>query len=234
MIDVAHPRAGRTHYRAGPALTVLCWAAIALAALTIAVIAKAPWIVSIDRSWGTAALDVTRSHPGFESFWRVIAKVEHPDVFRALELAGALVLVVRRQWRTSAWLASVLVLGVLAPLFKSVVERPRPTWADPVTTIGGYSYPSGHASAGWIAALVLVVLALTTTTSTLLRVVVIFTGVVAATVVSLDRIFLGVHYVSDVTAGLLLAVVVVLLPWFVLVRRGGATACDDSSGSGQV
>jgi len=125
-----------------------------------------------------------------------------------LVVAGAALLWVRGQRRN----AVALVLGVaLASLLgeglKLLVQRPRPDLFPHLVHAGGWSYPSGHTrnavvvygllawlagpqEAGWRRALVRAA------------------ALVWAGLVALSRVYLGVHYPSDVLASLLLGI-----PW---------------------
>jgi undecaprenyl-diphosphatase len=192
---------------------------LALAALTVLVATGPDWFTRAEHWSGSSALATTREHPTWRAFWLIDATAEQPTTFRLLLLAGAIALLVRRQRRLAAWLATVLVLSLaVAAVAKEVLQRARPTWADPVTAAGGYSYPSGHATAAWTASTVAVLLVLALGRRHSTRCGVTGLAVLTAVVVSLDRVFLGVHYPSDVVAGALLGAVVAFVPWLVVVR----------------
>jgi len=111
-------------------------------------------------------------------------------------------------WQTvlAVLLAALLADGVLKPL----VHRPRPFTADStLETVGkrpvSGSFPSGHAAGSFAGALVLA------STWPQARV-----GIwAAAAVVALSRVYLGVHYPTDIAAGALLGL---LAGWFALGR----------------
>jgi undecaprenyl-diphosphatase len=123
-----------------------------------------------------------------------------------LELAIAIAVFVFLHWRRAAiWLA-VTMAGALALdlALKSAFHRPRPTpffGAAP----SSFSFPSGHALCSFCFYAVLAGLVATRVQSLFLRIMV---GVVAAALViaiGVSRIYLGVHYPSDVIAGYLAA-----------------------------
>jgi undecaprenyl-diphosphatase len=93
---------------------------------------------------------------------------------------------------------------------KVLVDRPRPTFADPVATARGLSFPSGHAMAVAVnyGALLLVYLPALARRWKRVATIVAMTIVVA---VGVSRLVLGVHYVTDVLGGWLLG-----LAWLAL------------------
>lgn len=118
-------------------------------------------------------------------------------------LAGAWMYFRTRLWRWPLFL-SLTVTGAIAlyDLIKVLVERPRPE-IEPLLHVGGYSFPSGHATA---AAAVYTALAYVLTRQTSWKAGVIFWTIAffSATVVGFSRIYLGVHWPTDVMAGLTL------------------------------
>jgi undecaprenyl-diphosphatase len=87
---------------------------------------------------------------------------------------------------------------VAVPIVKSAVDRPRP--ADPLVDVSGWSFPSGHAasSVAYVAIAVLVARTLPRATA---RVALVSAAFVLAVLVGLSRVYLRVHYLSDVIAG---------------------------------
>lgn len=106
-----------------------------------------------------------------------------------------------------------IVLGVpwaVAEILKAVVQRPRP---DPallqpmiVADSATYSYPSGHAA--FVAALSCALLLVALRGRT--RAWGISAGVLVVVLTAWSRVYLGVHYVTDVLASALLVPVVAL------------------------
>lgn len=114
---------------------------------------------------------------------------------------GTLVSVRRRSWRPVS--AVALAVGgaiLLYDGFKDWIHRPRPPVADRLLSVSGWSFPSGHAT-GAAAAFVILAVVLTSHRSTRARVA---GGTVAGLLVlavGVSRIYLGVHWFTDVIGG---------------------------------
>ncbi len=114
-------------------------------------------------------------------------------------------LLVRAGLRAQA-LAVALTLGgamVISDVVKLLVSRPRPP-VEHLQAVSGFSFPSGHAtqaSAFWLS----LVFAVATTGSSAARTSLLAAGaLLIIPLVGLSRVYLGVHFPSDVMAGILL------------------------------
>ena len=130
--------------------------------------------------------------------------------------AGAVAIVVCAvvAWRVHRWLPVLIaVLGIAGfaladTVVKLVVHRQRPPLPYAVVAADGYSFPSGHAM-GITTAALLSAWALDhwIIRSTRTRIATWTTAVIIIAVVGFSRIYLGVHYPSDVIAGWLLGLI---------------------------
>ena len=139
-----------------------------------------------------------------------ISTVSGPTILPVLVLVGCLAWgYLGKQWWQAGILAAAMVVStVVSVTIKEWVARPRPP-IDTMTVAGvetTYSFPSGHTIG--TATLLLVVGYLAwirrpAVRSLLLWLLLIALGVV---VVALSRLYLGYHFVTDVTASVALAV----------------------------
>ncbi len=124
------------------------------------------------------------------------------SVFRIVVFAPVVVLLLRRHARRTAVyvVTAVVLIGPLTSLLKELIGRVRPAFADGGARLTSLSYPSGHSSG--IATLVTVALVLAWP---LLgprgRRIWLPAGVAVVVVVGLSRMWLGVHYLTDVLGG---------------------------------
>jgi membrane-associated phospholipid phosphatase len=132
--------------------------------------------------------------------------------FRFLVFLPVLVLLVRRRaWWTAAWvLTAVALIGPLNTLLKHYFGRVRPDFAQGGARLESLSYPSGHSSG--IATVVTVALVLAwPLLAAHARHRALAAGVLLVLLVGLTRMWLGVHFLSDVLGGWALGVGWVLL-----------------------
>nr|WP_179665832.1 YegS/Rv2252/BmrU family lipid kinase [Nocardioides panaciterrulae] len=125
-------------------------------------------------------------------------------------LAGGLLL--KKHRRAAVFVVVVMIAtSLMTTLIKLTVGRGRPPWQDQTGFLHTNSFPSGHASSTAAYALLCVVLVVmfvrrARTRRTLYTVLAVWVLIVCA-----DRVLLGRHYITDVTAGVLLGVGMVLL-----------------------
>ncbi len=101
-------------------------------------------------------------------------------------------------------LAGVALLLLAAPEFKDLVGRPRPEGG--LVSVTGDSYPSGHAAYSvlysWLAVALTIRLRPGWSGGTAL----LAAGILLTAAIGLSRVYLGVHYLSDVSGGWALGV----------------------------
>jgi len=110
----------------------------------------------------------------------------------------SLVLLLRRQWRSLAYLLPTLLGSiVINRTAKVLLHRVRPhLWSSPAPELD-YGFPSGHAMSSMTLVAALVIL---TWGSRWLWPVLIFGGLFVLAI-GWTRLYLGVHYPSDILAG---------------------------------
>jgi YegS/Rv2252/BmrU family lipid kinase len=114
--------------------------------------------------------------------------------------------------RAAAFTAGVMIaIGVATNLLKLWLGRERPLWQSEEYLLDTNAFPSGHASStAAFAGVVMVLVAMLVRRANLRRLV--YAGmVVVVLLVAADRVLLGRHYITDVSAGVLLGAGFVLL-----------------------
>ena len=111
------------------------------------------------------------------------------------------VLVTRRRWRRLTTVFVCVAGGLtLNVLMKLAFHRARPVLDDPLLTLTSYSFPSGHVAGSTLIYGLLVAWIFARTRRPLWRVLVVFAAASAIALVAFSRMYLGVHYLSDVVA----------------------------------
>ena len=136
---------------------------------------------------------------------KAVTKLGSTPVTLAVALAAALALGLRRRWPELAVLvAGVALVHLAVPILKEAMDRPRPPGGLVDADRG--SWPSGHAAY----AIIYPWLALTVTSRLENRLrggtALIVGAILLAAAIGLSRVYLRVHYLSDVNSGAALGV----------------------------
>ncbi|HYO38749.1 MAG TPA: diacylglycerol kinase family protein [Nocardioidaceae bacterium] len=144
----------------------------------------------------------TARHPAAQQLLLAVELVFTTLPMTVYTLLAAGLLAARKHSRAGVWTAGVMLAAALTTyVLKRVLERRRPVWEDPVTTLASFSFPSGHATGIAAAAGVVIVLALMLVRRRGVRRLLYVVALGLALLVGLDRVLLGVHNPSDVLAG---------------------------------
>jgi undecaprenyl-diphosphatase len=128
--------------------------------------------------------------------------------------------------RTAAWLMLGSVLGGLAvnSLLKYAFARPRPDIVPPAVEVFTASFPSGHATLSAITYLTLAAILGRTQPAVSIRIYFVVLAAFVTGLVGVSRVYLGVHYPTDVLAGWCIGAAWAIGCWALtswLQRRGG-------------
>lgn len=134
-----------------------------------------------------------------------------------LTLIAALVVVyllVTRRYANAALVTAAIAGGaLLTRLMKYSFARPRPDLVDHLVPVSSMSFPSGHAMASAITYLTLGALLARTEKRFRVRALVFGVAVLLTLSIGVSRVYLGVHYPTDVLAGWSLGAAWALLCW---------------------
>ena len=124
-------------------------------------------------------------------------------LLRHIVAIGALVALLFLRLRREAMLLALTIVSGWAvnSAIKALVGRPRPELVSHLTEAGGSSFPSGHSfnSAVVYIAIALAFAALSPRQS--VRATIVLAAMVLTGLIAFSRVWLGVHYPSDVIAG---------------------------------
>jgi undecaprenyl-diphosphatase len=126
-------------------------------------------------------------------------------VVMMIVLISALFLIAT-QHRFSAFLLLVASAGgiVLNAVLKSSFDRPRPQLFEWLTVPSSSSFPSGHAMSSAIVYFTVAYLIARLEKRRWMRTLTIISSLLLVLLISVSRLYLGVHYPSDVLAGMII------------------------------
>jgi undecaprenyl-diphosphatase len=134
----------------------------------------------------------------------------------------------QKRWRESWLLIGASASGLLlVDIIKVAVGRERPPVAMHAVEVGNASFPSGHAMLSAIIYFSLATLVAHFADRRRVRAYALSAGLVVTLVVGCSRVYLGVHWPTDVIAGWVLGAAWAMLWWliaWVLEHRRGARA----------
>ncbi|MER8032156.1 phosphatase PAP2 family protein [Streptomyces bauhiniae] len=190
--------------------------------LTLVVIDWSP-LLSLDEDIARTTHRWAVKDRGLTQTFRVLTDwVWDPVTMRLLCAGVALWLVWKRAaWWTALWLlVTCAVAAVVQQAVKAGVARPRPVWPDPVDSARFAAFPSGHAMTATVVCGLLLWLIRTYGVRGARWYGAVAVALVSVLGVGLTRVWLGVHWFSDVLGGWLFGALVVACAVLVHERRG--------------
>ncbi|QDQ15317.1 phosphatase PAP2 family protein [Streptomyces spectabilis] len=196
-----------------PSRTTRAAVLLALPSLLLLVLVSAEWqpLLTLDDDIARTTHRWAVAHQDLTHVARVLTDwVWDPWTMRALCAAVVLWLAAQRAWWLALWLAATCLVGtLLQQAMKAAVGRERPVWPDPVDSARYAAFPSGHALTATVVCGLLLWLLRRYGVGAVLWRTAVAAAVVSVVGVGLTRVWLGVHWASDVVAGWLLGALIV-------------------------
>lgn len=219
------------------------WDAVRVAALVsmftiLAVqVATSGWLTGADAA--TLGWFVAHRSPAVTTTAVVVTTVGGPAGTAMIGVLAAAAL----SWRRRSLLPGAFLIvtvgaaAIASTVVKNILDRARPPAVTQLVAETDFSYPSGHVTG--IVALVgaLFVVLGTAHRSAVRTAIAVLAAAVVVTIVAVTRLYLGVHWLSDVLGGALLGGVVVVAASLILhavaARRTAASQGPSASGKDQ-
>jgi undecaprenyl-diphosphatase len=131
-------------------------------------------------------------------------------------LVAVVILAHRRRWAAAVTVVIASLGGMMIDAsLKSVFHRARPDYAVELITGPTWSFPSGHAMASIVGFGVLAYFRRELEKNPHRRVIISMTALLLIIAVGFSRLYLGVHYLTDVTGGFLVGGI-----WLIVCLEG--------------
>ena len=106
--------------------------------------------------------------------------------------------------------ANLLLITIINQILKLIIQRPRPIGYR-LIEIGEYSFPSGHAMTSMALYGFLIYLSYKLIKNKNLKIFFITACILIIIIIGISRIYLGVHYCSDVLAGWSISIIYLII-----------------------
>jgi undecaprenyl-diphosphatase len=133
-------------------------------------------------------------------------------------------LVLRDRMGAFQLLAASAGAGILTLVTKNIIERIRPAQAQQMIVVSGFSYPSGHSLSTSALYLTIAIIAGRYVQHSGARAAIFLAVSAVLIMIGASRVYLGVHYATDVVSGISLgaAWALVLAGFFTLLGHRGS------------
>ena len=168
------------------------------------------WDLVTDRGDQASRFDISillwmhqHQSPAFTTAARILAFIGSPPFVVGLAVVGAVAGLFRREIRGAAWTLPIAALGsgMLIQVVKVAVHRNRPNAFAPLLHATGYSFPSGHSLIAVVVYGLLGYFAIRLLRGIASRLVITIVTAILIIAIGVSRVYVGVHYPTDVLAG---------------------------------
>jgi undecaprenyl-diphosphatase len=165
---------------------------------------------------------VPRGPQWLHTAMRDITALGDTTVLTLVTVIAAALALVRRRVGMAGFIAVTIGFGAFIDTrLKLAFARPRPMIVPHLVEVTSASFPSGHAMNSAVACLTLAAVLAARTADRGTRAYIVLVGFVLTFVIGASRVYLGVHYPTDVIGGWLAGAAWVTACWLVAARRLG-------------
>ncbi|MBC7459609.1 phosphatase PAP2 family protein, partial [Candidatus Saccharibacteria bacterium] len=155
------------------------------------------------------------SSPALDQFFIIATNFGGVIGIVAISLVAITVLLKLKRYRDALFLVlGVYGAGAINTILKLVFERTRPDLWERLVVETSYSFPSGHALASCALALVIIIICY----KTRWFVPALIIGIAYGLIIGFSRLYLGVHYPSDIIGGWLISSLWVIAVYWMVKR----------------
>lgn len=139
------------------------------------------------------------------SIFRFLTSCGNTDTITILTIISVIILALMKYFYAAGFVAiNEIAISWINHTIKMIVQRPRPAHHHYIYA-GGYSFPSGHSAGSFALYISLLIVALFVFKKLSIKITLSVIAIGLVILIGYSRIFVGVHYPSDVVGGYLLA-----------------------------
>ena len=155
----------------------------------------------------------------FEEAMRDVTALGGFTVLTLVTLVAILAFAMHRRWKHAGVMAGTILLAQASSrLLKNLYDRPRPDLAPHLVEVYSGSFPSGHAMLSAATYLTLAALIAHLEVKRRAKVLVFALALLLMAAIGFSRVYLGVHWPSDVAAGWCVGAAWAIFAWLMLIR----------------
>ena len=148
------------------------------------------------------------NHPFWNEFYKYFTHIG--STVSVIVITIVLFFVLRKKKDKIMLLSSVAITVAMNQIIKHIVLRPRPPLERRLIQKGGYSFPSGHAMISMCLCGLFIYFCATRIKNKTTRIICITLLCILMLMIGISRIYLGVHYPSDIIGGYLLSLAILI------------------------
>ena len=143
-----------------------------------------------------------------------VSDIGSPQSFLLITVAFCLLFWLHKKpYHLMQFIITLAIGSLVVYLIKIFIARPRPIGA--LVDLSGYSFPSGHATIATLFCFMIVFAYKDHFKNYILKFLFILFFIITALAISFSRIYLSVHYLSDVVVGILLGLLISSISVFI-------------------
>lgn len=147
-------------------------------------------------------------NPILTTIMRTVTKLSNPLVIIAIAIF--LTLVIKNKKVALTIPSNLVLITFINQILKLIFQRPRPIGYR-LLEIGGYSFPSGHAMTSMAFYGLLAYLCYKLINNKKIKNFLMFLNILIIILIGISRIYLGVHYCSDVLVGYSISIIYLII-----------------------
>lgn len=177
-------------------------------AICIGIKTNAAWIAILDKSG--IKMICSNISDNKTNFFKWVTDFGDVRLITRLTVVVAGLLIWRKHYNTSVWFLMTILMGTrnIPQILKRIIKRERPM--SGIMKAFGYSFPSGHSTAATVFYVMLLILGVMYLKNRLGRMILFVALFTIVFLVMYSRVYLGVHFLSDVLGGFFLGLSITL------------------------